>query len=408
MKLLPENIEHLKIAFSKMQSKEDFVGLLNYSNNLIYDEKAFHFDESQINRLSNVKIKPAHYNKFIIKKKTGEDRIIHAPSEEMKAIQKTICLIFQAVFDVHPSATGFVSGKSIVNNAKMHVGNHYVYNIDLKDFFPTITQYRIFKRLQDPPFNLSNENSKIQLASLIANLCCHEVSVKRFVNGEWIEINKSVLPQGAPTSPMLSNIICNKLDFNLTELAKSFGLIYSRYADDITFSSFHNVYQKDGEFLHELHRIILHEGFYINERKTRLQKKEYKQEVTGLIVNEKVNIPSRYVKKLRMWLYLWEHYGYDKASEYFIPLYLKDKGNVKERLPKMDTVIDGKLSYLKMVKGETSSSYLKLKRRFDSLKLINVNKNKIINHFDLLDEIANKVLSDITEEEQAKIAKLGR
>lgn len=366
MKLLPENIEYIKLAFAKMQSNEAFIELLNYANKLIYGEKAFNFILDEINKLSNLKIKSAHYRQFTIKKKSGENRIIYAPGKELKAIQKTISLIFQATSDVHPSATGFLQGKSIVDNAKQHVGNNYVYNLDLKDFFSTIAQYAVFKRLQASPFNLNNENSRLHLATLIATLCCHEMEVSRFVNGEWIKINKSVLPQGAPTSPMLSNIICKTLDLNLAALAKSSGLIYSRYADDITFSSSHNVYQKDSDFLRDLHQIISKEGFHINERKTRLQKQEYKQEVTGLIVNEKVNVPSRYVKKIRMWLYLWEQYGYDKASEYFIPHYLKEKGYVKDKLPQMEIVIDGKLNYLKMVKGETNFTHNTFKTNIKS------------------------------------------
>lgn len=368
MNILSENIEYIKSAFGQMQSDQDFGHLLNYANGLLYGEKAFCLPLDQFNNLSEFKIKSTHYTEFTIRKKSGDLRVIQAPSKNLKTIQKAMNVIFQTIWESHPAATGFLPGKTIVDNAKLHVSKNYVYNIDLKDFFSSISQYQVFKILQCPPFNLNNESSNLHLATLIANLCCNKFGANRQVNGQWIKIEKSVLPQGAPTSPILSNIICNKLDFHLAGLAKGFGLVYSRYADDITFSSSHNVYQKEGNFLRELNHIITNEGFQINERKTRLQKSEYKQEVTGLIVNEKVNVPCRYIKQLRMWLYLWEQYGYDRACRYFLPQYLKDKSNVKSKCPQMDKIIDGKLNYLKMIKGETNSAYKKLRERYVLLK----------------------------------------
>lgn len=392
MKISTENIEYVRLAFNKMKSKEEFVELLNYVNEIIWNKKAFRYDLSQINRLSILKLRSSYYKQFELRKKAGGMRVIHAPIRTLKNVQKAINLIFQAICNIHPSASGFLPGKSIADNAHFHVGKNYVLNIDLKDFFPAITQFKVFRELHRPPFNLSKETGKVHLASLIANLCCHNIDVKRFVNEQWVTINKSVLPQGAPTSPVLSNIICYNLDLNLNELATKMGLVYSRYADDITFSSYHNVYESDGSFLHGLYQIILKEGFQVNESKFRLQKKAYKQTVTGLVVNEKVNVPSRYVKKIRMWLYWWEHYGYEKATEYFTSSYLKDKNNANEKLPKIYTVIDGKLNYLKMVKGETCSTYLKLKERFDKLKSADSNKKGLTNN--TLEDISNWNKSD--------------
>lgn len=100
-------------------------------------------------------------------------------------------------------------------------------------------------------------------------------------------------------------MICERLDIRLSGVAKRFGLKYSRYADDITFSSMHNVYQKDSEFLIEIARIITDQNFHIKESKTRLQKQGFRQEVTGLIVNDKPNVNKRYISQLRMWIYCW-------------------------------------------------------------------------------------------------------
>jgi hypothetical protein len=179
----------------------------------------------------------------------------------------------------------------------------------------------------------------------------------------------------------------------LSGVAKRFGLKYSRYADDITFSSMHNVYQANSEFLKELHRVIVEQNFTIKESKTRLQKDGYCKEVTGLLVNEKVNVPQRYIKQLRMWLYYWERYGYERASGFFLKQYIADKGHVKKGKPDMKNVISGKLDYLKMVKGKDNESYKKLRIRFNSLINPNNDSNNFKNRTKQLDDILSKFFS---------------
>jgi hypothetical protein len=297
---------------------------------------------------------------------------------------------------------GFVRERSIVDNAKIHVGNRYVYNIDLKDFFPSIDQARVWKTLQLKPLNLNKEfninatsgdekqdSSRLDIANIIASLCCTEMEVERQnETGAWEKVKRNVIPQGAPTSPIISNIICQRLDYLLTGVAKRFGLKYSRYADDITFSSMHNVYITEGEFLKELHRIIAEQGFCIKESKTRLQKDGYRKEVTGLVVNEKVNVQKRYIKQLRMWLYFWEKFGYEKASTLFLKKFIADKGHLNNGKPDMTNVIAGKLDYLRMVKGADNEMYQKLKSRFEKItgkvasvekKLTEIEEGKINN-----------------------------
>ena len=220
-----------------------------------------------------------------------------------------------------------------------------------------------------------------------------EVERLNILTGEFEKVKRNVLPQGAPTSPILTNVICQKLDNRLTGVAKRFGLRYSRYADDITFSSMQNVYQNDGEFIKELNRIIVDQGFDVKESKTRLQKTGYRQEVTGLLVNENVNVQQRYIKQLRMWLYYWESYGFDKAYYYFFQQYMTEKGNILKGKPNMEMVIGGKLNYLKMVKGVDNKMYKKLENRFSIL--VNKPVNSLIkqNHLDnVLELLFNKGL----------------
>ena len=517
MKIEQSHIEQIKADFEKMQTKEDFLNLLNKVKPLIYGEKTVPFELKQITWYSNTKVNTKRYKEFSIKKKSGKERIIHAPVKGLKSIQKTLNLILQCVFEPHAAAYGFVNGKSIVDNAKIHVGQRFVYNIDLKDFFPSIDQARVWKCLQLKPFNLFNssdttevslhkpkikvkqfttefgetifykfENNRLiliidrkgnfekykerltkhitrpiigphffsrelleydkeikkaiseylkrhigsslnlnqsnqfetrsNIASIISNLCCTEMIVERKnENGDWEMKSKNVLPQGAPTSPLITNIICQRLDYLLSAVAKRFGLIYSRYADDITFSSMHNVYQLESDFIKELDRIITEQGFHIKESKTRLQKDGYRKEVTGLLVNEKANVQQRYIKQLRMWLYYWERYEYERAAEFFVKDYSNtnlvngqarlenqrmDRWNAKEfkfsneykekRPINMVKIIRGKLNYLRMVKGVESDLYQKLKNRFDIL-IGNVN-------FDSNRENHLKVVLQIFEE----------
>jgi len=299
-----------------------------------------------------------HYKTFSIKKKSGKYREICAPFYRLKRIQKCISLLLSAVYDIHPSATGFVPGKSIVDNAKPHVGKKYVYNIDLEDFFPSIYANRLIARLQYPPFNLNEKDRKFILAKVIGEICTINVHNNN-------EILKS-LPQGAPSSPVLSNIICQKLDFYLSAVAKRFNCTYSRYADDITFSSDENVFDKESEFIKELSRIITDQSFKINFTKTRLQSFKVRQEVTGLVVNKCVNVKKEYIKEIRMWLYYWESYGYPKASNF----YSKDhfgQNHLRRGGLELINVLHGKLQYLKMIKGYDNTSYKKLETRFNKL-----------------------------------------
>ena len=193
-------------------------------------------------------------------------------------------------------------------------------------------------------------------------MACENILVEREIDGKLIKTVRRVLPQGSPVSPILTNIICERLDRRLTGLAKRFGVRYSRYADDITFSSMHNVYQKNGEFRIEMERIITEQNFSINQNKVRLQKNNVRQEVTGITVNKKTNVSQKYIKQLRMWLYYWETYGVNKALSLFLQSYIKDKSHVKNAIPSpefMEAVIRGKLNYLSMVKGRENTTYLK-------------------------------------------------
>lgn len=369
MKLDQTSIDYINTTFHEMKSKDDFLSLLNFVKKKIYGEQTHPFELKNINYYISSKSKQKKYTSFIIKKKSGGDRVINAPVPGLKAIQKCINLIFQSTYKVNSAATGFVIGKSIVDNAIVHSGKNYVFNLDLKDFFSSIDQARLWGRLRVAPFNLSEQSGRLEIANIIACLCCHEMEVERFdpISNQWNKVMKNVVPQGAPTSPTLINIICQRLDFYLLKVAKRFSLNYTRYADDITFSSDHNVYKQNGVFITEVERIIKNENFNIKDSKTHLQKRGYRQEVTGLVVNLKPNVHNNYIKQIRHWLYAWEKNGYEYASKFFIERYLKDKINPKATTPELSNVLSGKLNYLKMIKGFDNSTYIKLNDRFELL-----------------------------------------
>jgi RNA-directed DNA polymerase len=357
MKIEQKHIDQIRMRFAVLKSKEDLVMLLSEAKNMLYGENCKPVQLKSLTYFSNPEICKKRYQTFSIKKKSGADRTINAPVKGLKSLLRSLNFVLQCMYEPHKAATGFVMDKSIVDNAQKHVGHHYVFNLDLKDFFHSFDRNRVKMGFMFEPFHLKGD--KEPLAFLLASLCTHPFEIE----GEI----KTVLPQGSPTSPTITNILCKKLDRRLTGLAKRFGATYTRYADDITFSSPHNIYNEES-FNNELTRIIEEDQeLIINPKKTRLQKSGYRQEVTGLIVNEKVNVRRRYVKQIRMCLYYWERYGYEKAEYIFRLDYISDKGHVKKGNPNLTNVLEGKLEFLKMVKGSEDGTYKGLKHRFDRL-----------------------------------------
>lgn len=360
--------------FPKMRNQEDLLTLLNNIKKILVgrnDGSCLPLKMSSLNYYKNIKVSLRHrYHLFDIKKKSGKLRQICAPVKGLKMFQSCLREIFNAYYEPSPNVCGFVPGRSIADGAKRHIGKNFVLNIDLKDFFDSIEFHRVKAMLCCSPFNLKDDRDNPQtIPFIIANLCCTPKKVIRVdKEGKEYECIRSVLPQGAPTSPILTNLICRQLDRKLYLLSKKYHCAYSRYADDITFSSNKNIFQVDGEFYSELRQIIEEDcHLKINEEKTRVQSRKYRQEVTGIVVNKKVNVTRRYVKQIRMWLYLWETYGYNKAHGLFLRDYMHDKGHVKPATAHMENVLGGKLDYLKMIIGEESHTYLSLRKRYDIL-----------------------------------------
>lgn len=279
----------------------------------------------EIKNFTRVDVRRSSYREFHIPKKSGGTRTITAPDGRLKDIMRTISFMLNNLYDAPEEAKAFIPGRSIVDNAKLHINKNYVLNIDLSDFFTSITAYMVERSLTDigiPPV----------VSQTMASICTYPTIDK----GKLM----NVLPQGAPCSPVLSNICASKMDARLRGLAKRFGVTYSRYADDMTFSSNHNVYQEDSDFMMELAKIIEECKFNLNHQKTRLQKRGNRQEVTGITVSEKTNVSRKFTKNLRSDIHRLNYVAEPTFHEV--------------------NVIRGKLNYLSMVKGKDDSTYRKL------------------------------------------------
>lgn len=224
------------------------------------------------------------YHDFEIKKKQGKSRLIQSPSNDLKQIQSRINDVLQLYYYVvKPQCVhGFVrnyevqqQSVGIYTNAKAHVNKAFVLNVDIKDFFPTIKASEIKEKVFMDLFEF-NDN----VSSLLTALTTYE----------------GHLPVGAPSSPVLSNLYCLSLDNRLTMLANAYDYSYTRYADDLTFSS--NI-KIAPAFISMLRQILNDFGFVINERKLRVKASHQQQTVTGLVVNSKVNVNRKYRKLVR-------------------------------------------------------------------------------------------------------------
>lgn len=194
---------------------------------------------------------------------------------------------------------GFTAGRSVGTNAEAHVRKNYVFNTDLKDFFPSITARMVMHTLEDL-------GVKPEVARYISVLCT--------ITTEGDDLPEDVLPQGSPASPVLSNIVCRKMDRHIDWLVRKYGVTDTRYADDMTLSSMHSVYGKNSTFLKEFLDIISGYGFTVNEAKTRLQKKGSRQEVTGIIVSDRANVCRKYIKNLRAEIFHMEMEGFSRKQ----------------------------------------------------------------------------------------------
>jgi RNA-directed DNA polymerase len=295
----------------------------------------------------------ARYTHFEIPKRTGGMRPIASPNGLLREAQYKLLPHLKAAYEAHPAAHGFVDERSIVSNAAAHADKRWVFNVDLEGFFPSINFGRIRGLFMASPFNLG-----AAAATVCAQICTYR-------NG---------LPQGAPTSPVLSNFIATPLDRRLRRLARERRLDYSRFADDLTFSTDLVVFPPDiairdgasggqqarcGE---SLERAIAGCGFAVNHGKVRLQGRSVHQSVTGLCVNRTVNVERTRIRRLRAMLHAWEKFGLEAAGAEHFRRYagLGHRTGPDQPARAFRNLVYGHLSFVKMVRGAADPLFLKL------------------------------------------------
>lgn len=225
-----------------------------------------------------------HYSRFTIPKRDGTPRPIWAPSPLLKSIQRWILLQIVERLPVHGAAHAFLPGRSVATNAAVHTNSAIVLQLDLRDFFPSVTLPRVKGVFRKAGY-------REQIATLLALLCTEspreevEYDSRRY----FVALGPRCLPQGAPTSPGITNTLCLRLDRRLAGLAAKLGWRYTRYADDLTFSLpvGHKGDARLGPLLGGIKRITADEGFEIHPEKTRVSRPGRRQKVTGLVVNGK-------------------------------------------------------------------------------------------------------------------------
>ena len=245
-----------------------------------------------------------HYQRFGIPKKTGGVRQISAPMPRLKRVQEWILFHILDHVGLHRAAHGFRKQRSIVTNATPHVNSDVVVNCDVENFFPTVT----YPRIRGVFTNLGYSG---QVATILA-LLCSEPDVDRVtLDGEEFFVGRTprFLPQGAPSSPALTNIICRGMDARLQRMAVDLGFTYTRYADDITFSASGEAVRHVARVIRRIDHIVAAEGFRLHPKKTRVLRKGRRQEVTGLVVNDRLSVPRPLMRRFRSLLFQIEKDG---------------------------------------------------------------------------------------------------
>ncbi len=275
-----------------------------------------------------------NYYRFDIPKKSGGTRHIAAPKTQLKTAQRQILEKILEKIEVSDAAHGFIKSKSVLTGAKVHnTSPDLLINIDLKDFFPTIT----FERVRGMYQYLGYSG---YIASILAMICtyCERMAVEIKDETKYIKTSDRILPQGSPASPMITNIICKRMDKRINGLCQKLGITYTRYADDMSFS-----YSGDLKnlaivsFLKSIKNIVEQEGFHMNEEKTHILRKHKRQYITGIVINnEQIGVTKKWIKILRASIHNAEK---KKSAGEAVPKQTKQE-------------IAGKLAWLKSVNAQ--------------------------------------------------------
>lgn len=293
-----------------------------------------------------------HYSEFNIAKSYKGERLIAAPNEKLKQIQRNLADILLFMFRPKKCVHAFVKDKNVVTNARPHLKAQHILRLDLKDFFPSIHFGRVRNLFEAEPFNFPRE-----VSTTIARICCY----------------KKCLPQGAPTSPIISNMICLRMDAQLTRLARDNSCTYTRYVDDITFST--NKKSISNKIVLSLNPLTLSDNiksiiennyFVINYNKLNLKSNFDSKFITGIKVNTKLNISRKKYREIRAMLHSLRVHGHDKALEEHILKYSRRKRSRPQT--NFYNIIQGKIAFLGMVRGQFDPLVSKLRMQLEQVR----------------------------------------
>lgn len=304
-----------------------------------------------------------NYTTFKVAKRSSGYRTLAAPSHNLKLIQRRVLSLLTPYYSPIDSVHG-IAKKGVVKNASVHLKTPSVLHIDLQDFFPSVSAGRIW--------GLFKGSSSFEFAPGVAKALCN------------ITTYQEQLPQGAPTSPLLANMVCWRLDKRLRLFSNTHNMNYTRYFDDMTFSlkettssfekcgivKYPNRYELRSDS--PLRRIIEEEGFLINESKLRIQSAHRAQYVTGVKVNQKLNVDRRYIKRIRAILHDWDKNGYKVAENKFIAKYGANS---------LRTSVRGMIEYVRQVRRDNSHDdkvFLALLNQYNELVSKSKSKRKTI------------------------------
>ncbi|MCT3703410.1 RNA-directed DNA polymerase [Elizabethkingia anophelis] len=323
--------EFIKVAKLRNHSNEFINSSIKYANNLLSKNLPVIFSLKHFSILLNMEyseltqiidIRNSLYKFYQIKKKNGKGyRQIVVPYSNLRNIQNFIKTEILDKIIINEHATGFIKGKSILDNAKVHKNQQSILNVDLFKFFDSITEKRIYGIFKSLGYakNLALDFAKLTTVKLPEKYLDTFKDEERQLYNEIVKINDCVLPQGAPTSPILSNLVTNRLDLRLSSLANKLGIHYSRYADDITFSGNYN----ETPTFKLLSKIISDEGFRINWKKANISKKGRLQLVTGLTVSNDVHVHRKFKKEVKKHIYGCLNFGVENHLKHI------QKGDVR-------------------------------------------------------------------------------
>jgi RNA-directed DNA polymerase len=337
---LYQDCDELKQRFLDLKGLKDVAELLDVSSH-------------RLNWHISVIPEEKRYVTFSIPKKSGDPRTISAPRTALKILQRKLSQVLYSVYEPKVVVQGFVPARSILTNAQQHTGQRFVLNIDLKDFFPSIHFGRVQGIFMSPPYSLPRE-----AAVVLAKICCYS----------------GKLPQGAPTSPIVSNMICARMDSELRKLAQEFKCRYTRYADDITFSTYLSKFPHELAYSEQIDEksktlagerlkdIIQRNGFEINNNKVRLQHRSQHQGVTGLTVNKFPNVNRKFVRKISSMLNAWDKFGLESVEKRYreeceVDLLEHDYTPEFKDVPSYKESLRGKINFLGMIKGKDNKTY---------------------------------------------------